>query len=376
MDNFQKLNQLIEISKDLTVLYVEDNLSMQVKTKSLLENFFNVVDVVEDGAKGLVTYQTKKYDIVITDLNMPQKDGIHFIKDIREINQEQVIIVISAYSDSHKLLELISLGISSFILKPISLERLINVIDSVVGKIHLKQIAENRMIEQSKLAQMGEMIDAIAHQWKQPISAISIMAQAMNYKLEFNDDIPKEELVETNNLIQKQTTHLIDTIDTFRKFFRQDQILEVVSLNDLVKLVKNIIKNPLTINDIEIVVEGDGTLEFECIKSEFIHIFINLICNAKDIFVEKNIQNRTIIFEGIVLENGQKMIQVSDNGGGVPDEQIKHIFEPHFTTKTTGSGVGLYMSKQIMHKINGDITVENRETRYGKGASFSLMLQY
>jgi len=376
MDNFQKLNQFIGISKGLTVLYVEDNLSMQVKTKSLLENFFNVVDVVEDGEKALVAYQTKKYDIVITDLNMPKKDGIHFIKDIRELNQEQVVIVISAYGDSHKLLELISLGISSFILKPISLERLINVIDSVVGKIHLKQIAENRMIEQSKLAQMGEMIDAIAHQWKQPISAISIMAQAMNYKLEFNDDIPKEELVETNNLIQKQTTHLIDTIDTFRKFFRQDQILEVVSLNDLVKLVKNIIKNPLTINDIEIVVDGGETLEFECIKSEFIHIFINLICNAKDIFVEKNIQNRTIIFEGIVLENGQKMIQVSDNGGGVPDEQIKHIFEPHFTTKTTGSGVGLYMSKQIMHKINGDITVENRETRYGKGASFSLMLQY
>jgi len=68
------------------------------------------------------------------------------------------------------------------------------------------------------------------------------------------------------------------------------------------------------------------------------------------------------------------MIQVSDNGGGVPDEQIKDIFEPHFTIKTTGSGVGLYMPKQIMHKINGDITVENRETRYGKGASFGLML--
>jgi len=374
MDNFQKMNQFIGISKGLSVLYVEDNLLMQVKTKSLLENFFDQVDVVEDGEKAFVAYQTKKYDIVITDLNMPKKDGIRFIRDIRELNQEQAIIVISAHSDSHKLLELISLGISSFVLKPISLERLIDAIDSVVGKIHLKQITENHMIEQSKLAQMGEMIDAIAHQWKQPISAISIMAQAMNYKLEFQDQLPKDEVIETNNLIQNQTTHLIDTIDTFRKFFRQEQLLEKVFLVDLIDLVKNIMKNTLQSNDIEIVIQGDETLEFECIKSEFIHIFINFINNSKDIFIEKNIENRTLIFEGIVLENGQKVVQVSDNGGGVPDEQIKDIFEPHFTTKITGSGVGLYMSKQIMHKINGDITVENRETRYGKGASFSLML--
>ncbi len=368
--------ELAEMSKNLTVLYVEDDLSIQEKTKLLLETIFLRVDTAINGEEGLKQYQTKKYDLVITDIRMPKKDGISLIKDIKLINQEQSIIVTSAHDDSEKLLELISLGISSFIVKPMNMEKFFYAIDSEVKKIHLKHIIEQHIIEQSKLAQMGEMIDAIAHQWKQPISAISLMAQAINYKIEIRGEISSQEVFEANELIQKQTNHVINTIDTFRKFFRPNQPTEVVLLSNLVDLVQTIMKNTLNSNYIELELHRGGDLEIECIKSEFIHVLINLVNNAKDAFNEKNIENRFIMIEGLITDDGEKIIKVIDNAGGIPDEIIKDIFKPHFTTKQqqNGTGIGLYMSQQILKKLNGDINAQNVETPYGKGASFNLVL--
>lgn len=376
VENVEMFRELADMSKNLTVLYVEDELLIQKKTKLLLETIFLRVDTAINGEEGLNAYQTKKYDLVITDIRMPKKDGISLIRDIKALNHEQSIIVTSAHDDSEKLLELICLGISSFIVKPMNMQKFFYAIDTEVKKINLKQIIEKHMIEQSKLAQMGEMIDAIAHQWKQPISAISIMAQAINFKIESKGDVPIKEVFDSNELIQKQANHIIDTIDTFRKFFRPNQPTEIISLSNLVDLVQTILKNTLIINFIELEVHSGGDLEIECIKSEFIHVFINLINNAKDAFIEKNIENRFIIIEGFRTDDGKKIIKVIDNAGGIPDGIIKDIFEPHFTTKQheNGTGIGLYMSKQILKKINGDIDVENVETAYGKGASFNLVL--
>lgn len=376
MENNTIVQEIADMSKDLKVLYIEDDLIIQKKTQALLENIFLKVDVAINGEEGLIAYQKDKYDLVVTDINMPKKDGISLIKDIKSINQEQPIIVTSAYDDSGRLLELISLGISSFIVKPMNFEKFFYAISSEVKKIHLKHLMQKHIIEQSKLAQMGEMIDAIAHQWKQPISAISLMAQTINYKIELHGKISTKEIIESNELIQKQANHLIDTIDTFRKFFRPNPPLEIVSLSELVDLVKTIMKNTLISNSIDLELSFGGDVEIQCIKNEFIHVLINLINNAKDIFNEKSIQNKIVRIEGSITDNNKKMIKVIDNGGGIPEEIIEHIFNPHFTTKEkeNGTGIGLYMSEQILKKLNGTIDAENVETVYGKGASFKLVL--
>lgn len=376
MENNTIVQEIADMSKDLKVLYIEDDLIIQKKTQALLENIFLKVDVAINGEEGLIAYQTNKYDLVVTDINMPKKDGISLIKDIKSINQEQPIIVTSAYDDSGRLLELISLGISSFIVKPMNFEKFFYAISSEVKKIHLKHLMQKHIIEQSKFAQMGEMIDAIAHQWKQPISAISLMAQTINYKIELHGKISTKEIIESNELIQKQANHLIDTIDTFRKFFRPNPPLEIISLSELVDLVKTIMKNTLISNDIDLELAFGGDIEIQCIKNEFIHVLINLINNAKDIFNEKNITNKIVRIEGSITDDNRKMIKVIDNGGGIPEEIIEQIFNPHFTTKEkeNGTGIGLYMSEQILKKLNGTIDAKNVETVYGKGASFNLVL--
>ena len=140
MDTMIDLDEVIKLSKNLTVLYVEDDSLILEKTSQLLETIFYSVDVATNGEEGMKAYQNKKYDLVITDIKMPKKDGRDLIKFIKEINENQPIIVTSAYNDSNRLMELIELGIDSFLLKPISSKTFFKTLSTQVKKINLKKM--------------------------------------------------------------------------------------------------------------------------------------------------------------------------------------------------------------------------------------------
>ena len=126
---------LIEYSKKLNVLYVEDDESLREETKMLLSNFFTKMDVAEDGKKGLSFFENTHYDIVITDIRMPNMDGIEMTERMLEINPEQPIIITSAHDETTYLLQLVNMGISSFVLKPLDLQKLIDVLYKVSKSI-------------------------------------------------------------------------------------------------------------------------------------------------------------------------------------------------------------------------------------------------
>lgn len=135
MDKISCFEETVELSKDLTVLYVEDDTYLLEKTTELLKNIFSEVDTAKNGEEGLEAYKNKKYDLVITDIKMPKKDGRDFITTIRIINENQPIIVTSAYNDSCRLMELIELGLDAFLLKPVSSNNFIKTIHTQVKKI-------------------------------------------------------------------------------------------------------------------------------------------------------------------------------------------------------------------------------------------------
>jgi len=140
MEALIDLDEIIKLSKDLKVLYVEDNSSLLEKTLQLLESIFCEVDIATNGEEGMEAYQNKKYDLVITDIKMPKKDGRDLIKFIKAIDETQPIIVTSAYNDSNRLMELIELGIDSFLLKPISSKSFFKTLSTQVKKINLKKM--------------------------------------------------------------------------------------------------------------------------------------------------------------------------------------------------------------------------------------------
>ncbi len=234
-------------------------------------------------------------------------------------------------------------------------------LEQIVNKeIEKNKKKEELLAQQSKLAALGEMMDAIAHQWKQPIGVIDLSIQNLAVKIEYGQEITNEDIIEVDKSIRKQVSHLVTTIDEFRQFFRPNQQKSTIKVQDIINSTITLMKDELISNKIKTEIIGDDKNEISCIPNEFKHIFINLINNSKDAFNEHKIKDKKIIFD-IKKENEKTIIKVSDNAGGIPENIINNIFNSNFTTKTAdkGTGIGLYLTKQIIEKLHATIEVEN-----------------
>ncbi len=232
---------------------------------------------------------------------------------------------------------------------------------------------EQMLYSQTKMAQLGEMIANIAHQWRQPLSVISTAASGLQLKKEFgclDDDFLDMTLSEIENSAQ----YLSSTIDTFRNFIKEKKELKEVVLQERIDKALDITKASLKGNYITLVNEVDysSPVKIKLIMGELVQVIINIINNAKDVLVEKNTPNPYV---KIKLENlkDKVLISIEDNGGGIPDEVLPKIFDPYFTTKeeSNGTGLGLYMSHKIIEEsLKGKLYVENTQA----GAKFFIEL--
>jgi signal transduction histidine kinase len=231
-----------------------------------------------------------------------------------------------------------------------------------------RKFLEKQLLEQVRLAQMGEMISMIAHQWRQPLNAISSTSTALNLKAEFND-LDKKFVIKSTNNISRYSQHLSNTIDDFRDFFKVNKEKKSIKYNDIINNVLNIVETSVLNKNILIKKELNSDIEFYTYSSELKQVILNLIKNAEDILLEKNIEN-----PWIKIQTNNNILKISDNGGGVPTDIIDSIFDPYFSTKLKkdGTGLGLYMSKTIIEEhCSGTLTVSNDEN----GAIFTIELK-
>ncbi len=237
---------------------------------------------------------------------------------------------------------------------------------------------ENILVQQSKMASMGEMIENIAHQWRQPLSLISTITTGILTKKEYNMPITIEEEIELFNKINDTTQYLSQTIDDFRNFFSQNKEKIDFNIKDSYLKTLNIVNSKFKTLGIEII-ENVQDINLNSLDNELMQILINLLNNARDILETKDIKR--VIFVDIYKENNNAIITIKDNAGGVPSGIIDRIFEPYFTTKhqSQGTGIGLYMSKEIAVKhLNATLEVENKIFTYDSkkytGACFSIKI--
>ncbi len=225
--------------------------------------------------------------------------------------------------------------------------------------------------QQSRMAAMGEMMDAVAHQWKQPLNSLSMLSDLLrdDHKNGLLDDAYIEDMTDTAN---QQIEHMISTLNEFRTFFRPSKDIQQFSIFDCMQSVQVLLKDELISQNINLHVDIDEDVTIEGIPNEFKHLFINLISNAIDAFNEKNIKKREIYVK-TYQENDKTYIEFEDNARGIPDNVINNIFKPNVTTKEEGkgTGIGLYMSSQIVQKHNGSINVHNSDL----GAFFTIILE-
>ncbi|MBE0498893.1 MAG: GHKL domain-containing protein [Campylobacterales bacterium] len=226
--------------------------------------------------------------------------------------------------------------------------------------------------EQSRLAAMGEMVDAIAHQWKQPLNAISIAADLIKCDSEKISAQKSQEINEMSDIIHYQIDHMTTTLSEFRNFFRPTKEIKPFSLKASIDSVRILLKDELIKNNIEIQQKEQKDIQVLGYENEFKHLLLNLINNSKDAFNENKIEKRVVAI-GFNETAHHIIVQIVDNAGGIPENIIKDIFKPNVTTKEDkkGTGIGLYMSLQIAQKHHGKLSAQNTKD----GARFTLSIE-
>ncbi|MBS9782896.1 MAG: PAS domain S-box protein [Arcobacter sp.] len=228
------------------------------------------------------------------------------------------------------------------------------------------------LIEQSKSAAMGEMISMIAHQWRQPLQAVSILVQKIAITQDFDGEIDSEFIDKVVDDIMSQLDYMSKTIDDFRDYFKPNKEQQNIFIKDIVISAVDFLDYMFKAEKIDLQIDIQDNDKVNVFLSELIQVFINIFKNSKDAMDEKNIKNRKI-FIRTFSEKNYINIEIEDNAGGIDENIIHKIFEPYFSTKSNknGTGLGLYMSKNIIEKhCNGKLFAQNTNN----GAKFLISL--
>ncbi|MDD2699133.1 MAG: ATP-binding protein [Arcobacteraceae bacterium] len=255
----------------------------------------------------------------------------------------------------------------------------------IIAILDLTEIKRNEDIlhQQSKMASMGEMIENIAHQWRQPLSAITISASSILVSHEIGM-VDEEETHEQLEVIIESAEFLSHTINDFQNFLKENKQIIKFKLHDVVSKVLKLVDGNMKNNQIFVLLDLDENINMNGLENELMQVVLNIINNAKDILVEKipSLTDRIIFIKAYLDESKENgIIEIQDSAGGVPKNIISKIFEPYFTTKhqTQGTGLGLYMThKMITEHMGGDIKVTNKsfshQTKEYKGANFQVIV--
>ncbi len=419
-----ELEDLIKFSKTIKVLYVDGDLKHRESAFGVFKVFFHDIDTAQNGIEGYEKFLENKYNLIITDIKMDQMDGIEMIQKIRDISKDITILIMSSEEDKKHFMDLIKLGIDGYILKPVQVKQFVEVIQKVIEKFQNKQelfeyknnleelvksktieltkknellqknevklqerikeeVAQNveknkQLFVQSKMASMGEMIGNISHQWRQPLSCISVGVTGMEMQKKL-DVLTDEKFYAICKDVNQNAQYLSSTIDDFKNYIEGSSTKATFTLKECINSLLNLMSATYKNNNIGINIDiDDDSTVYGCIN-ELKQCLINLFNNSVDVL--STLEDERYINITTSVQEDKTVLLFQDNAGGIDENIIDNIFEPYFTTKhkSQGTGLGLNMTYNIIqHSLKGTIAVQNilvpyKEKEY-QGAQFTLTL--
>ena len=222
---------------------------------------------------------------------------------------------------------------------------------------------------QAKQAVMGEMISMIAHQWRQPLSTITLQISNLQFRKLLGEEIDDEEIDATLIEISDNIMYLSQTIDDFQTYFHPNKESSEIEVHELLRRAVNFTLPRLKETNLDITIKKEENVYIRTYINELIQVILNIVNNAIDAFKTTNKTDSKVIISVEEFQN-KIIVLIEDNATGITEKNLPHIFEPYFSTKgKNGTGLGLYMSQMIVQKqFNGEISVQN----LGDGVVFKV----
>ncbi len=263
--------------------------------------------------------------------------GVHVCRDITDHLRHEVLL-----TAQQKLLEEINRSLE---------DRIVTAVDEL-------RKSDDLLIQQGRLSAMGDLINSIAHHWRQPLNNIGLIVQSLGLAFKANDLSVAEmdaEIFAIMDILQQ----ISDTINDFRTFFVHEKEPVSFSVNDAVSRAVNFILPSLKSKGVKVICHEHADICAFGFPNEYAQVLLNIIINAKEALLQSN-ETTPLITVRVSEENGRSLVTISDNGGGIAADVLPKIFDPYFTTRVNGNGIGLYMSKMIIEKnMHGRLTACN-----------------
>ncbi len=228
---------------------------------------------------------------------------------------------------------------------------------------------EQFLIQQSRLATMGEMTGNIAHQWRQPLSTVSLLVQDIS-ECYYYGNFTEEYLEAAIDKIVEVIQHMSSTIDDFRHFIKPDRTKTQFLVSEAIENVLSFLEGSLKYNEIDVEKDIEPGLSIKGYRNEYSQALLNIISNAKEIFIERRIPGPRIYINGSRKQN-RTVVTITDNSGGISEEIIGRLSDPFLNTGSalSANGTRLYISGIIIRKnAHGNLTARNT----GKGTEFTI----
>lgn len=363
------------------VLIVDDNTTnIKFIADTLSDIDYISIVFATSGFKAIQIVNTQDIDLILMDINMPELDGFETVK---KMDTSIPIIYVTALDDKKNIIKAFENKGVDYITKPFYPQELTARVTTHLRLVKLNKDLESEvkiqteenmqkekiLMHKSKLASMGEMVDAIAHQWRQPISLIKLRIDLLS--LNFSNGQLDEKFMDTfKEKISMNINHMMNTLDEFRTFFRPNEETEIFDVKEMIEKVLLLVKDDFINNKIKININQTRAFTLTGVENEFKHLILNLLNNAKDAFNDKEIPSKKRVVDiNILSDNEYNYIEVIDTAGGVPEDIFDSIFDANISSKekNKGSGIGLYLSSQIAEKYHGILKVENKTN----GAKFT-----
>ena len=368
-----------------TILVVDDEPSNIDVIYGILKEFDVVTSL--DGQTAIDIVLAEDIDLILLDVMMPTMDGFEVCNILKQNTKTSKIpiIFLTAKNELKDIQKGFEVGAVDYITKPfnaIELNIRINthlklrdyekdLEQEVVYEIEKNRLKEQVMFQQSKQAEMGELLMHIAHQWKQPLSelgSINTYNTAMTKQDSSIEDTFQDELLHSFSKSSKILKFMSDTVETFQNFYKPDTRKDFFNVSESINNAINLIDATYDYENIVLNIQKEQNPNIYGNKNEYSQVILSILNNAKDIFKLRGVE-KPFVQIVIAEENAKSVVTISDNGGGIRLENRDNIFLP-FVSEKNSVGMGLYMAKMIVQKNNGTIEAVNKEN----GLEFKIII--